>query len=111
LQSLSNNLSLAQPFIGRITQETNLTGFFQFLKMPNVNDKNQVVPVDLTSLIDKVALALHKRSMVKCFALLESLISDKKTHSGNGFIIVSPKFDYAHIRPPKVRLSLSASRC
>ena len=28
LQTLSNNLSQAQPFIGRISQEPNLTGFF-----------------------------------------------------------------------------------
>ncbi len=101
LQTLSNNLSLAQPFIGRIAQEPNLTGFFSiFEDALTSTDKTQVVPIDLTSLVDKVALALHK-TLNDGNALLswESLISDKKTHSGSGFIIVSPKFDYSQIRP------------
>ncbi|MCK9395580.1 MAG: efflux RND transporter permease subunit [Methylobacter sp.] len=101
LQSLSNNLSLAQPFIGRIAQEPNLTGFFSiFEDALTSTDKTQVVPIDLTSLIDKVTQALHK-TLNGENALLswESLISDKKTHSGNGFIVVSPKFDFSKIRP------------
>ncbi len=101
LQSLSNNLSLAQPFIGRIAQEPNLTGFFSiFEDALTSTDKTQVVPIDLTSLLDKVARALHQ-TINGGNALLswESLISDKKTHSNNGFIIVAPKFDFTQIRP------------
>lgn len=101
LQSLSNNLSLAQPFIGRIAQEPNLTGFFSiFEDALTSTDKTQVVPIDLTSLINKVTSALHK-TLNGENALLswESLISDKKTHDRNGFIIVTPKFDFTQIRP------------
>jgi len=104
LQSLSNNLSQAQSFIGRISQEPNLTGFFSIFEdaLSSAN-KDQAVPIDLPSLIDKVSLALHK-SMNGENNLLswESLIADKKL-SGNGmdkgFITVSPKFDYTQIRP------------
>lgn len=101
LQNLSTNLSLAQPFIGRIAQEPNLTGFFSIFEDALTSaDKNQVVPIDLTSLVDKVASALHK-TLNDGNALLswESLIAEKKTNSGNGFIIVAPKFDFSQIRP------------
>jgi predicted exporter len=61
LQALSNNLSQAQPFIGRISQEPNLTGFFSiFEDALSSSNKNQELPIDLPSLIDKVSLALHK---------------------------------------------------
>lgn len=106
LQSLSNNLSQAQPFIGRIAQEPNLTGFFSiFEDALTSTDKTQVVPIDLTSLVDKVASALHK-TLNGDNALLswESLISDKKTHSANGFIIVAPKFDFSQIRPAEAAI-------
>ncbi|MEY3287770.1 MAG: hypothetical protein RLZZ419_12, partial [Pseudomonadota bacterium] len=104
LQSLSNNLSQAQSFIGRISQEPNLSGFFSiFDDALNTSNKDQAVPVDLPALIDKVSLSLHK-SMNGENNLLswEGLIADKKL-SGNsvdkGFITVSPKFDYTQIRP------------
>ena len=106
LQSLSNNLSLAQPFIGRIAQEPNLTGFFSiFEDALTSTDKTQVVPIDLTSLIDKVTAALHKTiNGENALLSWESLISDKKTHSGNGFIIVAPKFDFSQIRPAEAAI-------
>jgi len=101
LQTLSNNLSLAQPFIGRIAQEPNLTGFFSiFEDALTSTDKTQVVPIDLTSLIDKVASALHKTiNGENALLSWESMIAEKKTNSNNGFIIVSPKFDFTQIRP------------
>jgi hopanoid biosynthesis associated RND transporter like protein HpnN len=101
LQTLANNLSEAQPFIGRITQQPNLTGFLSiFEDALTSTDKTQVVPIDLVSLIDKVTGALHK-SLNGERALLswETLISDKKMHNSNSFIIVSPKFDFSQIRP------------
>ncbi|MGZ4989947.1 MAG: MMPL family transporter [Methylobacter sp.] len=106
LQTLSNNLSLAQPFIGRIAQEPNLTGFFSiFEDALTSTDKTQVVPIDLTSLINKVSQALHQTLNGKNALLSwESLISEKKTHSGNGFIIVSPKFNFSQIRPAETAI-------
>jgi len=104
LQTLSNNLSQAQPFIGRIAQEPNLTGFFSiFEDALSSSNKNQELPIDLPSLIDKVSLALHK-SMNGENNLLswETLIADKKLsgqNSGKGFINVSPRFDFTQIRP------------
>ncbi|MCX7102855.1 MAG: MMPL family transporter [Methylobacter sp.] len=106
LKTLSTNLTLAQPFIGRISQEPNLTGFLAiFDDALSSKDKTQVVPIDVTSLIDKVSLNLHK-TLNGENALLswESLISEKKTHSGNGFIIVSPKFDFSQIRPAETAI-------
>ncbi|HEY5140441.1 MAG TPA: MMPL family transporter, partial [Methylococcales bacterium] len=104
LQALSNNLSEAQPFIGRIAQEPNLTGFLSiFEDALTSSNKNQELPIDLPSLIDKVSLALHK-SMNGENSLLswETLIAEKKlsgNRSGKGFITVSPRFDFTQIRP------------
>jgi len=104
LQTLSNNLSQAQPFIGRISQEPNLTGFFSiFEDALTSSNKNQELPIDLPSLIDKVSLALHK-SMNGENNLLswETLITEKKLSgqgSDKGFINVSPRFDFTQIRP------------
>jgi hopanoid biosynthesis associated RND transporter like protein HpnN len=104
LQTLSNNLSQAQPFIGRISQEPNLTGFFSiFEDALSSSNKNQELPIDLPSLIDKVSLALHK-SMNGENNLLswETLIAEKKLNGQNsdkGFINVSPRFDFTQIRP------------
>ncbi len=104
LQTLSNSLSQAQPFIGRIAQEPNLTGFFSiFEDALSASNKNQELPVDLPSLINKVSLALHK-SMNGENNLLswETLITEKKLSgqgSDKGFINVSPRFDYTQIRP------------
>jgi len=106
LQALSNNLSLAQPFIGRIAQEPNLTGFFSiFEDALTSTDKTQDVPIDLTSLIDKVTAALHK-TLNDGNALLswESLIGDQKTHERNAFIVVSPKYDFSQIRPAETAI-------
>jgi hopanoid biosynthesis associated RND transporter like protein HpnN len=107
LQTLSTNLSLAQPFIGRIAQEPNLSGFFSIVEEALSNtDKTQVVPIDLSKLIDKVAQSLHKTLNGENVLLSwESLINDKKNHSGYSFIIVSPKFDYSQIRPAETAIN------
>ncbi|SDA23193.1 hypothetical protein SAMN05216315_12015 [Nitrosospira sp. Nsp18] len=106
LQALSNNLSIAQPFIGRIAQEPDLAGFFSIfedaLKATDkeATDKAQVVPVDLASLADKIASVLHKTiNGEKALLSWESLIAEKRRHSNKAFIIVSPKLDHSHIRP------------
>ena len=104
LQTLSGNLSQAQPFIGRIAQEPNLTGFFSIFEDALSNaDKTRDAPIDLPLLIDKVSAALHK-SMNGENNLLswEALIAEKKLSGkgvDKGFITVSPKFDYTQIRP------------
>jgi hopanoid biosynthesis associated RND transporter like protein HpnN len=104
LQTLSGNLSQAQPFIGRISEQPNLTGFFSiFEDALTSSDKNQEIPVDLPSLIDKVSFAMHK-SMNGETSLLswEKLIAEKKVDgkgSDKGFINVAVKFDYTQIRP------------
>jgi predicted RND superfamily exporter protein len=103
LESLSDSLSLAQPFIGRIAQETNLTGFFSILEDAlKSGDTTRTAAIDLTSLTHKVTLALDKViNGENALLSWESMISGKKTHSSKEFIIVSPKFDYSHIRPAK----------
>ncbi len=104
LQNLSNHLSQAQSFIGRISQEPNLSGFFSiFNDALSIENKDQAVPIDLTALVEKVSLSLH-RSMQGDTNLLswEKLIADKKLTAGQvdkGFITVSPKFDFTQIRP------------
>ena len=104
LQAVSNNLSQAQPFIGRISQEPNLTGFFSiFEDALSAKADKQDLPVDLATLIDKVALALHKSINGENNLLSwEVLIADNKLSGkdgGKGFITLSPKFEYSQIRP------------
>ncbi|MGR9086556.1 MAG: MMPL family transporter, partial [Gammaproteobacteria bacterium] len=104
LQTLSGNLSQAQPFIGRISQEPNLTGFFSILRdaLDNSNQE-QSVPIDLTSLVSKVVKTLHQRiNGENSLFSWEALISEQKITSAastKGFIYVLPKFDYSNIRP------------
>ncbi|MDD5123917.1 MMPL family transporter [Methylovulum sp.] len=102
LQDLSSTMSEAQPFIGRISQETHLSGFFSILDDAFVSsDENGKLPVDLPALISKVSLVLHQ-TMNGGTALLsweELITSSKKITTKNGFIVVRPKFDYAQIRP------------
>jgi hopanoid biosynthesis associated RND transporter like protein HpnN len=104
LQTLSNNLSQAQPFIGRIAQEPNLNGFFSILQDAlTSSDKTQVVPIDLSSLLDKVSRALHKSVNGENSLLSwEALIAEKRLkaqQSNKEFIIVLPKLDFTNIRP------------
>lgn len=104
LQTISANLAQAQPFIGRISEQPNLTGFFSiFEDALKSSNKDQTVPIDLPALIEKVSRALHKSINGENSLLSwEGLIAEKKlsvSHSKNGFVIVLPKFDYSQIRP------------
>ena len=104
LQTISANLAQAQPFIGRISEQPNLTGFLSIFEdaLKNAN-KDQSVPIDLPELIEKVSHALHKRINGETSLLSwEELIAEKKlsvSRSKNGYVIVLPKFDYSQIRP------------
>ncbi|MDO9104101.1 MAG: MMPL family transporter [Methylovulum sp.] len=103
LQNLSATMSEAQPFIGRISQETHLGGFFSILDDAlTSSDGNTDLPIDLPSLINKVSAALHT-SVNNGDALLswEELIASKKIAAKSSFIIVRPKLDYTQIRPAK----------
>jgi hopanoid biosynthesis associated RND transporter like protein HpnN len=106
LRTLSHDLSAAQPFIGRIAQEPNLTGFFSIfedaLKATDKKaaDKTQVAPIDLASLAEKISNVLHKTTHGENTLLSwEALIAEKKRRTNKEFIIVSPKLDHSQIRP------------
>ncbi|CAA9892449.1 Hopanoid biosynthesis associated RND transporter like protein HpnN [Candidatus Methylobacter favarea] len=104
LQTLTSNLSQAQPFIGRIAQEPDLNGFFSILQDAfTSSDKTRVVPIDLSSLLDKLTAALHK-SVNGGNGLLswETLIAEKRLkaqQANKEFIIVQPRLDFTKIRP------------
>ncbi|SJM92772.1 MMPL family transporter [Crenothrix polyspora] len=110
LQTIASNLSQAQPFIGRITQQPNLTGFFSiFEDALTSTDKNQNLPTDLAALVDKVSSVLHK-SVNGHTSLLswQALIAEKKLKtplSTKGFIIILPTFDYTQIRPAELAIN------
>ncbi|QPK62820.1 MMPL family transporter [Methylomonas sp. LL1] len=104
LQDFSVTLAQAQPFIGRISQDPSLNGFFSiFEDALNAESKTEEVPIDLTSLIDKVSQSLHKTlngetdllSWQKLIA--ENNISEEQ--SDKAFIFVTPKFDFSRILP------------
>ncbi len=101
LQTLSDHLSEAQPFIGRISQEPNLTGFFSlFEDALTSSDKTKDLPLDLSTLINKVVTGMHKRiNGEKSLLSWENLIAEKKSQPDKGFITVLPKFNYSQIRP------------
>jgi len=104
LQTVSNSLSQAQPFIGRISQEPDLNGFFSvFEDALGSTDKTQELPTDISSLIDKVSDTLHKSINAGAGLMSwETLIAEKKMtgkHSDNGFILVTPVLDFTQIRP------------
>ncbi|WP_426992233.1 MMPL family transporter [Methylomonas sp. CM2] len=104
LQDFSVTLAQAQPFIGRISADPSLTGFFSiFEDALNAETKTEEVPIDLISLIDKVSNSLHKTlngetdllSWQKLIA--ENNISEEQ--SDKAFIFVTPKFDFSQILP------------
>lgn len=101
LQTLSNRLAEAQPFIGRISQTPNLTGFFGvFEDALTKADTAQSAPIDLTTLINKVVVAMHQTLNGEPALLSwEKLMAEKRSQPDKGFIVVSPQFDYTQIRP------------
>ena len=104
LQDFSATLAQAQPFIGRISQDPSLNGFFSiFEDALNAESKTDKVPIDLISLIDKVTNSLHKTLNGETDLLSwQQLIAENninKEQSDKAFILVSPKFDYSQILP------------
>lgn len=104
LQDFSVTLAQAQPFIGRISQDPSLTGFFSiFEDALNAENKSGEVPIDLMSLIDKVSQSLHKTMNGETDLLSwQKLIAENKiskAQSDKAFIFVTPKFDFSQILP------------
>ncbi|QWF70872.1 MMPL family transporter [Methylomonas paludis] len=104
LQDFSITLAQAQPFIGRISQDPSLNGFFSiFEDALNAETKTQEVPIDLFSLIDKVSTSLHHTLNGETDLLSwQKLIAENnisKEQSDKAFIMVTPKFDYSQILP------------
>lgn len=104
LQDFSVTLAQAQPFIGRISQDPSLNGFFSiFEDALNAQTKSEEVPIDLISLIDKVSYSLHRTLNGETDLLSwQKLIAENKIseeQSDKAFIFVTPKFDYSQILP------------
>ena len=104
LQDFSVTLAQAQPFIGRISQDPSVNGFFSiFEDALNAETKTEEVPIDLMSLIDKVSNSLHKTLNGETDLLSwQKLIAENKIseeQSDKAFIFVAPKFDYSQILP------------
>ncbi len=104
LQDFSITLAQAQPFIGRISQDPSLNGFFSiFEDALNAETKTEEVPIDLMSLIDKVSASLHKTLNGETDLLSwQKLIAENKIseeQSDKAFIFVTPKFDFSQILP------------
>jgi hypothetical protein len=106
LQDLASTMAQAQPFIGRIAEETHLGGFFSILDDALTSAKgDQNLPIDLPSLITKVSSALHSANNSGTAMLSwESLIASKRKPMKNSFIIARPKFDYSRIRPAELAI-------
>lgn len=106
LQQLSNNLAQAQPFIGRISQQANLSGLLSIVTDAlNNSEQAEQTGFDLTTLLDKLAANLEK-ALNDGTSLLSwrSLLDQHDTRPMQGFIIVSPKLDYSQIRPAQAAI-------
>ncbi len=104
LQNFSVTLAQAQPFIGRISQDPSLSGFFSiFQDALNAENKSEEVPIDLMSLIAKVSHSLHKTLNGETDLLSwQKLISEnniRESQSDKAFILASPKFDFSKLLP------------
>lgn len=104
LQEFSVTLAKAQPFIGRISQDPSLAGFFSiFTDALNSETKTENTPIDFISLIDKVTKSLHKTLNADTDLLSwQKLMGDSnlnKDSRNKTFLLVSPKFDYSQILP------------
>ena len=104
LEDFSVTLAQAQPFIGRISQDPSLNGFFSiFVDALNASNKSEEVPIDLISLIDKVSASLNKTLNGETDLLSwQKLIAENKIseeQSDKAFIFVTPKFDFSQILP------------
>ncbi len=104
LENFSITLAQAQPFIGRISQDPSLNGFFSiFVDALNAESKSEEVPIDLMSLIDKVSASLNKTLNGETDLLSwQKLIAENdisKEQSDKAFIFVTPKFDFSQILP------------
>lgn len=107
LQNLSATLAEAQPFIGRIAEETHLSGFFSILDeaLANAHSKDKL-PMDLPALVNRVSKALHAAlNNDKTMLSWEELIADKTITPKNSFIIIRPKLDYSQIRPAETAIN------
>lgn len=104
LQDFAGTLAQAQPFIGRISKDPSLNGFFSiFEDALNAETKTEEVPIDLFSLMDKVSDSLHKTLNGETDLLSwQKLIAENKIskeQSEKAFIFVTPVFDYNQILP------------
>lgn len=104
LQDFSVTLAQAQPFIGRISQEPSLNGFFSiFQDALQAENSRGEVPIDLTSLIDKVSQSLHKtlNGETDLLSWQKLIVENKisKAQSDKAFIFVTPIFDFGRILP------------
>lgn len=104
LQDFSSTLAQAQPFIGRISQDPSLNGFFSiFEDALNAEHKTGEVPIDLMALIDKVTASLHKTLNGETDLLSwQKLIAENnisEAQSDKAFIFVTPKFDFSQLMP------------
>ncbi|MGR8930664.1 MAG: MMPL family transporter [Gammaproteobacteria bacterium] len=104
LQDFSVTLAQAQPFIGRISHDPSLNGFFSIFEDALTQEsKSGEVPIDLMSLIDKVSRSLHKTLNGETDLLSwQKLIAENqisKAQSDKSFIFVTPIFDFSKVLP------------
>ena len=119
LQTLSNDLSVAQPFIGRIAQQPSLTGFFSIFEdalkatdkgTARAADKTHVMPIDLSlaGRQDFTSFCI-KRFMAKMPAFLGIVdCRKKKTFHQGVHHCLRPSSITRKSVPPKAQSKLSA---
>jgi uncharacterized protein len=104
LQDISNSLTQAQPFIGRLAENNSLEGLFSILEDAlNNSDKTNTLPIQITPLLNEIQSTLHQvlNNENELLSWQELMMSNKTAVSDpkRSFIIVRPKFDYSDILP------------
>jgi len=104
LQAISNSLTQAQPFIGRLATNNSLEGLFSILDDALLNSgKENDLPIQITPLLTKLELTLHKvlNNQNALLSWQDLMVSQKSptTNPNRRFIIVRPVFDFKDIMP------------
>ncbi len=104
LQDFAVTVAQAQPFIGRISQDPSLNGFFSILEDAlTKQDKSGEAPIDIFGLINKVSASIHSTLNGQPNLISwQKLIAENnitKEQSAKAFILATPKFDYNQILP------------
>ncbi|MBS3954270.1 MAG: MMPL family transporter [Methylomicrobium sp.] len=101
LEELTQKLTDAQPFIGHLSENYNLKGLFEIIRLA-LEEKKETLPMDLVPLLSEIEHILHQRIEQKPQHLSwQNLLAGNKlnTESKRTLVIAKPKMNFSEILP------------